>query len=244
MFKRLMDVIFSFLGLLFASPILIVFSFLIWVQDFKNPLYIAPRVGKNNTMFNMYKLRSMIANADRTGVDSSAADDMRITSVGRLIRKFKLDELTQLINVLKGDMSLVGPRPNVLRETQLYTRAEQPLLTVQPGITDFASIVFADEGNILQGHSDPDLAYNQLIRPWKSRLGLFYIEERSIGLDLKIIFFTIIAILSRKKALQLVAVELEKLSAPKDLITISKRELELIPCPPPGSDSIVMSREA
>ena len=126
----------------------------------------------------MVKIRSMIINADKTGVDSTSSDDMRITSVGKVIRKLKLDELSQLWNVLIGDMSLVGPRPNVKSETDLYTKIEKNLLNVKPGITDFSSIVFSDEGDILSGSDDPDLLYNQLIRPWKSRLSLFYIEKR------------------------------------------------------------------
>lgn len=242
MMKRMVDIVFSFIGLLISSPILLIFAFFIWLQDYKNPLYIAPRVGKNNIIFKMYKLRSMVANADKTGVDSTSANDMRITAVGRLIRKFKLDEVTQLINVLKGDMSLVGPRPNVLRETQLYTKEEQKLLTVKPGITDFSSIVFSDEGEILKDQLDPDLAYNQLIRPWKSRLGILYIERRSLGLDIKIILYTLIAVLSREAALANVANELERISAPSELIKIARRSAKLEPTPPPGSDMVVASR--
>ena len=120
----------------------------------------------------MVKLRSMIINADKNKVDSTASDDMRITRVGMMIRAYKLDELTQLINVLKGDMSLVGPRPNVQRDVDLYSETEKRLLSVKPGITDFSSIIFSDEGDILSGLDDPDIAYNQLIRPWKSRLGI------------------------------------------------------------------------
>ena len=168
--KRLMDILASFFGLLLTSPILLTFMFLVWRQDGHSPFYIAPRMGKDEKPFRMVKLRSMVKNADRSGVDSTAADDMRITRVGHLIRKFKLDELTQLLNVLKGDMSLVGPRPNVQRETDLYTDSENKLLSVRPGITDFSSIVFSDEGDILEGQEDPDIAYNQLIRPGKSRL--------------------------------------------------------------------------
>jgi lipopolysaccharide/colanic/teichoic acid biosynthesis glycosyltransferase len=114
----------------------------------------------------------MIKNADQSGVDSTGAADRRITPVGHFIRRYKLDEITQLWNVLKGDMSLVGPRPNVQRETDMYTGIERRLLSVKPGITDFSSIVFSDEGDILKDHADPDIAYNQLIRPGKSALGL------------------------------------------------------------------------
>lgn len=188
MIKRFIDILISFFGLTVASPILLVVSFIVWIQDFKMPFYIPYRVGVDNKLFKMVKLRSMIVNADSSGVDSTGSDDVRITSIGHFIRKFKLDELTQLFNVLRGDMSLVGPRPNVLTETNLYTDLEKKLLTVRPGITDISSIIFSDEGDILSDFDDPDLAYNQLIRPWKSRLGIIYIENRSIILDFQLPF--------------------------------------------------------
>ena len=134
-----------------ASPVLLPVMFLVWWQDRHSPFYVASRVGLDQRPFRMVKLRSMRIGADKSGVDSTSAGDSRITPVGHFIRRYKLDELTQLWNVLIGDMSLVGPRPNVERETRLYTDLEQRLLTVKPGITDYASIVFADEGEILQG---------------------------------------------------------------------------------------------
>ena len=136
--KRILDFILSLIGLVLFSPILLPTIFLVWIQDWHSPFYIAPRVGKNEKPFKMLKLRSMIVNADKSGVDSTASNDKRITGVGRFIRKYKLDELSQLWNVLIGDMSLVGPRPNVKRETDLYTIEEKKLLTVRPGITDFS----------------------------------------------------------------------------------------------------------
>ena len=177
MIKRLVDILASFFGLLIASPILLLVMFLVWKEDRKSPFYIAPRSGRNGTTFKMVKLRSMVVNADKSGVDSTSGNDMRITPIGHKIRRYKLDELVQLWNVLIGDMSLVGPRPNVKNETDLYTIVERDLLLVRPGITDFSSIVFSDEGEILEGKDNPDLAYNQLIRPWKSRLGLVYIKN-------------------------------------------------------------------
>ena len=128
----------------------------------------------------MIKLRSMIVNAEKSKVDSTSSNDPRITKIGKIIRKLKLDELSQLFNVFIGEMSLVGPRPNVKRETDLYTEVEKNLLRVKPGITDFASIIFSDESEILKNVDDPNISYNQLIRPWKSRLGLFYIKKQSI----------------------------------------------------------------
>ena len=240
--KRLFDIFISLLGLVILSPILLTFMYLVYRQDKHSPFYVAPRVGKNGVMFKMLKLRSMSVNADKSGVDSTSADDIRITPIGHKIRRYKLDEFTQLWNVLIGDMSLVGPRPNVLSDTNLYTDIEKGLLTVRPGITDFSSIVFSDEGDILEGMKDPDLAYNQLIRPWKSRLGLSYIKNQSLFLDFQLILYTVIAIISKQRALAWVAVKLNNLNVDTDTVKISKREVSLYPFPPPGSDEIVSSR--
>lgn len=240
--KRLFDIVVGSIVLLIASPILILFCILIYVQDFNSPFYMAPRVGKNERMFRMIKLRSMVVNADRTGVDSTANNDMRITRVGALVRKFKLDELTQLVNVIKGEMSLVGPRPNVQRETDLYTVDEKRLLSVRPGITDLASIVFSDEGDILEGSADPDLDYNQLIRPGKGYLGLFYIQKRTLMLDLRVMALTVMAVLNKPKALAGVVAILREKGASADLIAMAQRATPLVPTPPPGATQIVTDR--
>jgi lipopolysaccharide/colanic/teichoic acid biosynthesis glycosyltransferase len=240
--KRLFDILISLLGLIIISPVLLVFMYLVYNQDRHSPFYVAPRVGRDGLMFKMLKLRSMSINADKSGVDSTSIDDLRITPIGHKIRRYKLDEFTQLWNVLIGDMSLVGPRPNVKSDTDLYTNIEKGLLEVRPGITDFSSIVFSDEGEILEGKEDPDLSYNQLIRPWKSRLGLAYIKNRSILLDIQIIFYTVVAIISKPKALIWVGKKLDKLDVDANTIRISKREVDLFPFPPPGSDEIVSSR--
>ena len=241
--KRYFDFTASFLGLVFLSPVLFFFMFLVFIQDYRSPFYIALRTGKNGRQFKMVKLRSMVINADKSGVDSTSNTDNRITRVGHLIRKFKLDEVTQLWNVLLGDMSLVGPRPNVKRETDLYTKEEKKLLSVKPGITDFSSIVFSDEGEILSGKEDPDIAYHQLIRPGKGYLGLFYVENRSFLLDVKLIFLTALAIISKEKALILLVGILKELGANNELIEIASRKKELVPSVPPGGKNIVNSRE-
>jgi lipopolysaccharide/colanic/teichoic acid biosynthesis glycosyltransferase len=191
----------------------------------------------------MVKLRSMVENADKTGVDSTSNNDVRITSIGHKIRKYKLDELTQLWNVLLGDMSVVGPRPNVKAEVDLYTNVEKELLLVKPGITDLSSIVFSDEGKILEDKKDPDLAYHQLIRPWKSRLGLIYIKNCTILLDIQIIIYTLVALISKRTALNWVGKKLEYLGVDQDLVNISKRKTELFAYPPPGSDCIITLRK-
>jgi lipopolysaccharide/colanic/teichoic acid biosynthesis glycosyltransferase len=241
--KRVFDFILALIGLIISSPILIPVIFLVWIQDWHSPFYIAPRVGKDEKQFKMLKLRSMIVNADKSGVDSTSSNDKRITGVGRFIRKYKLDELSQLWNVLIGDMSLVGPRPNVKRETDLYTIEEKKLLTVRPGITDFSSIVFSDEGEILKDQVDPDIAYNQLIRPGKSMLGIYYIKNRNFIIDIKLIYLTVIAIISKEKALNSLVVILKKLGTTDLLIQIASRKSQLVPMPPPGAKNIVTNRE-
>lgn len=241
--RRAMDAVTAAAGLVAASPVLLPVMFLVWKQDRHSPFYVASRVGRGGAPFRMVKLRSMVVNADASGVDSTGAADARITPVGQFIRRYKLDEVTQLWNVLKGEMSLVGPRPNVLRETDLYTAQERRLLAVKPGITDLSSIVFSDEGDILEHEDDPDIAYNQLIRPGKSRLGLFYIDHRSLGLDARIVGLTMVAIASRHRALRGVATVLRRLGADQQLMAIASREQPLVPMPPPGSDTIVTTRD-
>lgn len=240
--KRLMDVLLSIIGLLFAGPILLIFMLLVWLQDFHSPLYIAPRVGLGGKPFRMVKIRSMVSNADKSGVDSTKSDDQRITAVGHAIRKLKLDEITQLWNVLRGEMSLVGPRPQVERDVALYTDEEKELLTVRPGITDFSSIVFADEGDILAGKDDPDLAYQQLIRPWKSRMALFYIRHRTLAVDIKLIALTVGNSFNRRRTLARVSNVLAALGADEKLVRIARRVDTLEPHPPPGSAMVVGSR--
>lgn len=242
MLKRVFDFAVSLFGLLVFSPVLLVFSLLVFLQDYRTPLYMAPRVGRDGRLFRMTKLRSMIVGADLSGVDSTAQGDPRITFVGRIIRSYKLDELTQLWNVLIGDMSLVGPRPQVQRDVELYTKEEMGLLDVRPGITDFSSIVFSDEGAILAVYDDPDLAYNQRIRPWKSRLGLFYIMHQSFVLDLKLVYWTALSLVSREAALRGVVSVLTKLGAEVPLIEIGGRRKALVPHPPPGATQVVKSR--
>ena len=242
MLKRIFEIGFALFALLVASPVLIPVLILVWLQDFHSPFYIAPRVGKGCCPFQMLKIRSMVVNADKSGVDSTSSSDRRITPVGKFIRAYKLDEVAQLWSVLLGYMSLVGPRPNVPREVDLYTEVEKRLLSVNPGITDFASIVFADEGEILRESKDPDLDYHQLIRPWKSRLGLFYIDRSGFFLDLQLIAFTVVAIFSRQRALEKVQKLLVKLGADQELCQVAARRAQLIPHAPPGATHIVMTR--
>jgi len=236
--KRLFDFVMAFTGLLMLTPLLLVVMLLVWLQDRHSPLYIASRMGRGGRAFNMVKLRSMVMNADKSGVESTSAADTRITRLGHFIRRYKLDELSQLWNVLIGDMSLVGPRPNTLAGTEVYTERERDLLSIRPGITDFASIVFSDEGEILRDQADPDLAYDQLIRPWKSQLGLIYLENQSLLLDIRLIFYTLLAVVSKKSALNHVVKRLHELEVDETIITVAQREAPLQPSSPPGSEVI------
>lgn len=242
--ELLFDKLFSFMLLVIFGPIIAFFSLLIWLQDFCSPLYVAKRIGKGSQEFHILKLRSMTKGADKTGVDSTSANDSRITGLGHFIRRYKLDEISQLINVLQGDMLLVGPRPNVKRETDLYTQEEKKILTIKPGITDFSSIVFSDLGEILKDSLDPDIDYNQLVRPYKSRLCIFYVENRSLILDLQILFLTALNFWNRQTALNKIKdILVAKGVNDPALLTVVERKQPLIPAPPPGSSTIVTCRQ-
>jgi lipopolysaccharide/colanic/teichoic acid biosynthesis glycosyltransferase len=231
--KRLLDIIAAALGLVSLSWLLMPVMFMVWLQDRHSPFYIAPRVGKDGREFRMVKLRSMVIGADRQGATSTSDTDRRITRVGQFIRRYKLDELMQLWNVLRGEMSLVGPRPQVRSGVALYTQRELELLRVRPGITDFASIVFSDEGVILKDSPDADRDYDRLIRPWKSRLGLIYIANSSLWLDLRLIALTLVAVVSRAKALRAIGRLLVECNAPADVVAVAKRESPMFPSEPP-----------
>jgi len=189
--KRLFDLVVSIMGLVVLSPVLCFIA--LWIRHLdRGPVfYRGERVGINGKPFRIYKFRTMVVDAEKLGVFSTSNDDERVTGIGRFLRRYKLDELPQLINVLKGEMSFVGPRPEVRKFTDLYTNDEKVILTVRPGITDWASLWNSDEGAILKGSADPDKDYLEKIRPEKIRLQLKYVRERSFWIDLKIIFLTL-----------------------------------------------------
>ncbi|MCB0320010.1 MAG: sugar transferase [Bdellovibrionales bacterium] len=227
MLKRAFDIVASSCGLIVFAPLLLVIATWVYLTDFHSPLYLSTRIGKGEKPFRLWKFRSMVPNAHQLGGDSTAADDKRITTAGAFLRKYKVDELLQLVNVLKGDMSLVGPRPNVGWAVAGYTPEEKMLVSIRPGITDFASIVFSDEGDILKGSSDPDGDYDRLIRPWKSRLGLEYVKHSSLAIDVQLVVLTLMAIFSRRLALLRVARLLNALNCDKELVIIARREAPL-----------------
>lgn len=240
--KRFFDIVTSSVSLILLSPILILFIILVWLSDFKNPFYLGTRIGKNYKKFRMFKLRSMTIDADKNKIDSTSSNDPRITRIGKIIRKFKIDEIFQLVNVLIGQMSIVGPRPNVDRDVLIYTDVEKEILSVTPGITDFSSIVFSDEGDILENSLDPDLDYNKLIRPWKSRLALIYVKNNSFMIDLFLIFLTITSMFNKRQSLILLYKVIKNMTVNKKLLDVVLRKKDLTPYPPPGSSAIVEKR--
>ena len=195
MIKRTFDIVVSATLLVVLAPLMVGVALAIKIWMPGPVLYKGVRVGREGRPFRMLKFRSMVVDADRRGGTSTAGDDPRVTAVGRFIRRFKMDELPQLMNVLKGEMSFVGPRPQVEWAVKLYSEAEREVLTVRPGITDPASLRFANEAEILKGAADADQAYLQLIHPEKMRLSLEYVRQRTFWGDLQIIGRTALAAL-------------------------------------------------
>ena len=192
---RFFDFILSLVGLVVLAPIFIVLA--IWIKiDSKGPVfYKQVRVGQNSIDFGLFKFRSMVVDADKKGLITVGGRDPRITRSGYFIRKYKLDELPQLINVLVGDMSLVGPRPEVRKYVDLYTDEQQKVLSVKPGITDYASIEYMDENEILGKSSDPEKTYIEEIMSEKIKCNMKYIQNKSLVEYFKIIFLTILKII-------------------------------------------------
>ncbi len=188
---RFLDIVFSAIGLVILLPVFVILYVLIRLESKGNGFYCQRRVGKNGKMFGLYKFRTMLMGSDAKGLITVGGRDPRITKMGYFIRKYKLDELPQLWNVLKGDMSLVGPRPEVKKYVDLYTEEQRKVLSVLPGITDYASIEYVDENYILGQADDPDKAYIEQIMPDKIELNMKYINNRSIAEYFKIIFLTI-----------------------------------------------------
>jgi len=197
MVKRIFDIIGIKIGLVVLGPCMFFIAWRIRYEDGGPVFYRGERMGLNGKPFRIFKFRSMVVNAEKVGPSSTSEDDARITKIGRFLRKYKLDELPQLINVLIGDMSVVGPRPQVKWATDLYTEEEKLILTVRPGITDYASILFHNEEEILKGSSDPDQDYLDKIHPTKTRLAMQYVQTHSFVVDMKIIFETITSVLNK-----------------------------------------------
>ncbi len=191
MMKRCIDVIVSSAALIVALPVLVPTAVLIRTDSPGPVIYQSVRVGLRGRRFNMYKFRTMVPRADQIGGPSTPRDDPRITRVGRWLRRFNLDELPQLINVLKGEMSIVGPRPEVPQYVDLFTEEENAILSVRPGITDWATLWVRNEGKILEGSDDPERAYMEKVWPEKHRLQLEYVRNHSLWVDARIMLRTL-----------------------------------------------------
>ena len=198
MVKRLFDILVSLIGLVILSPLFLTIAGLVKI-DSKGPVFFkAERTGRYGKLFKMYKFRTMVVSAEKLGGSSTAESDPRITGVGRFLRKYELDELPQLINVLMGEMSLVGPRPEVEEYTCLYTEEEKIILSVRPGMTDYASTKFINLNKILTRSADPDKDYKENIAPEKNRLRMEYARNNSLWIDFKILIQTLKKIVSEK----------------------------------------------
>lgn len=193
--KRIFDIVTSGLGLIVLSPLFLFLA--LWIRyDSRGPVfYRQVRVGRNNKDFRLYKFRSMRSGADRQGLITIGGRDPRVTRAGYYIRKYKLDELPQLINVFVGDMSIVGPRPEVRRYVDLYTPEQMQVLTVRPGITDMASIRYRNENELLEQAEDPEKYYREVVMPDKLKINREYIERASFWFDIRLIFCTLQAII-------------------------------------------------
>ncbi|RUM50250.1 MAG: sugar transferase [Hydrogenothermus sp.] len=193
-FKRLIDFVLSLVGLIVLLPIFIVIAILIKKEDRGSIFFRQTRVGQNRKNFKIYKFRTMVENAENLGAQVTKGDDPRITKIGKILRKYKLDELPQLINVLKGEMSLVGPRPEVPKYVNAYKEKYEEILKVKPGITDFAALEYIDEERLLKDAKDPEKVYIEKILPEKIKYYEKYIKQMSFLTDLKIILKTILRI--------------------------------------------------
>ena len=194
MINRAFDILFSLFAILISSPVIILTALIIKIENFNAPvIFQQQRGGLNQSYFSIFKFRTMTSNTEKKG-EITIGNDSRITKPGKWIRKFKIDELPQFFNVLKGDMSVVGPRPEVAKYIALYNSEQLKVLSVKPGITDYASIIYFDENQLLGESEDPEKTYTEVIMPNKLKLNLKYIKEKSLYVDLKIIFLTIFRI--------------------------------------------------
>ncbi|MEA3447363.1 MAG: sugar transferase [Bacteroidota bacterium] len=198
MVKRLFDIIFSFIGLIICSPVFIMLGIAICLDSHGGIFFKQQRVGKNGKLFSIYKFRSMRTGSDKKGQLTVGSNDRRITKTGRFIRKYKLDELPQLINVLIGNMSVVGPRPEVPKYVSMYSDEQRKVLQVKPGITDYASIEYANENDLLASSTDPENTYINEIMPDKLALNRKYIQEKNLITDIKILIKTVTRVLHHK----------------------------------------------
>lgn len=196
--KRILDIVFSSFGIILFSPIFLLISFLIVIDSKGGVLYYQTRVGKDNVDFNLLKFRTMKIDSDSNGLLTLGNRDHRITRIGYYLRKTKIDEFPQLINIIKGEMSIVGPRPEVRKYVNMYNETQKKVLSIRPGLTDYASLAYINESELLAAENDPESFYILKVMPHKIELNLHYIQNNTILKDFKIILKTLYLLLKKK----------------------------------------------
>ncbi|MEX1147265.1 MAG: sugar transferase [Sphingomonadales bacterium] len=241
---RMVDVIGGLVGTIVGAPFIMLAMLAIWLEDRHSPFYVAERVGAGGKSFRFIKLRSISGGNGVRADEIISARDPRVTRLGHFLRASKIDELPQFWHVLAGQMSLVGPRANVRSIVDSFTAEERRIVSVRPGITDLASVVFLNLGKVLADSPNPKLDYNRLVRPWKSRLALIYVDNPSFGLAVRIMALTVLAFFSHDRALRGVSRIAQRFGSDPKLpqMVLSKNRLE--PYPPPGADEVISSLKA
>lgn len=192
MLKRIFDIFFSVIGILIVSPFMLIVFLLVVSESRGGFFFFQKRVGRNNIDFNLIKIRTMYKDSDKKGLLTVGEDDKRITKTGRFLRKFKFDELPQLFNILSGKMSFVGPRPEVRKYVDMYNAEQLKVLSVKPGLTDYSSLIYYDENDIISKFDNFEEVYINTIMPRKLKLNLIYIKNQNMGLDISIILKTLL----------------------------------------------------
>lgn len=241
---RVVDVIGGLVGTIISAPFILLAMIAIWLEDRRNPFYVAERVGAGGKPFRFIKLRSISMKNGVRPDEIISARDPRVTRLGHLLRASKVDELPQFWHVLAGQMSLVGPRANVHSIVDAFTEEERRIVSIRPGITDLASIVFLNLGKVLEHSDNPKLDYNRLVRPWKSRLALIYVDNPSLGLGLRILWLTAVAFVNHDRALRGVAQIAGRYGSDPKLSQMVLNKNRLEPYPPPGADEVISSLQA
>jgi lipopolysaccharide/colanic/teichoic acid biosynthesis glycosyltransferase len=241
---RVIDIAGGLVGTIIGLPFILIAMLAIWLEDRHNPFYVAERIGAGGKPFRFIKLRSISMRKEVRPDEIISARDPRVSRLGHFLRASKIDELPQFWHVLSGQMSLVGPRANVRSIVDAFTDEERRIVSIKPGITDLASIVFMNLGKVLEDSENPKLDYNRLVRPWKSRLALIYVENPTVSLSLQTMWLTFLAFFNHDRALKGVARIAEKYqSDPKLSEAIVSRD-RLEPYPPPGATEVITSLQA
>lgn len=223
--KRLIDIMLSSVGIIIGFPVIVVFSLLIIGLHRHNPFFVTERIGRNSRMFPLFKLKSMVDGAHFDAITVVTKRDPRVTAVGRIIRRYKIDEFPQFFNVMIGDMSVVGPRPEIPQNGNLFNEAEREMFSVKPGLTGISSIFFFRQSDVLSRFSNPQEAYHRIIRPSKAHFSLFYVFRHNLTMDVELIVLTFVAIFNHALAIRILRARLIAWGAPEQLLDVFDRAL-------------------